>query len=81
MRERLSVERPDVVRDVFRRLHDSKIAAGLPEGGALDPYRFGLAACRPVLEVIVDFCWRQQLLPRRLAVDELFDATTAALTV
>jgi 4,5-dihydroxyphthalate decarboxylase len=81
VRESLSRERPDVVRDVFRRLHESKRAAGLADGGALDPYRFGLAACRPVLETIIDFCWRQQLLPRRLTVDELFDETTAALTV
>ena len=81
VRERLSRERPDVVRDVFRRLHESKRAAGLPDGGALDPYRFGVAACRPVLETIIDFCWRQQLLPRRLTVDELFDETTAALVV
>jgi 4,5-dihydroxyphthalate decarboxylase len=79
VRESLSGERPDVVRDVFRQLHRSKLAAGLADGGVLDPYRFGVEACRPVLEVIIDFCWRQQLLPRRLTVDELFDETTAAL--
>jgi len=81
VRESLSRERPDVVREVFHRIHDSKLAAGLPDGGTLDPYRFGVAACRPILEIIVDFCWRQQLLPRRLTVDELFDETTAALSV
>jgi 4,5-dihydroxyphthalate decarboxylase len=81
VREELSRARPDVVRDVFRQLHDSKLAAGLPDGGALDPYRFGLEACRPTLEIIIDFCWRQQLLPRRLTVDELFDATTSALKI
>src|SRR5215470_17599000 len=32
VRESLSGERPDVVRDVFRQLHESKRAAGLPEG-------------------------------------------------
>jgi 4,5-dihydroxyphthalate decarboxylase len=81
VRERLSRERPDVLREVFRGLHASKRAADLPDGGELDPYRFGVAACRPVLEVIIDFCWRQQLLPRRLTVDELFDETTAALAI
>jgi 4,5-dihydroxyphthalate decarboxylase len=80
VRESLSRERPDLVRDVFRQLHASKVAAGLPDGGPLDPYRFGVAACRPILEIIIDFCWRQQLLPRRLTVEELFDETTAALT-
>ena len=81
VRESLSRTRPDVVRDVFRQLHQSKVAAGLPDGGALDPYRFGLEACRPTLEVIVDFCWQQKLLPRRLSVDELFDETTGALAI
>jgi 4,5-dihydroxyphthalate decarboxylase len=81
VREGLSRTRPDVVRDVFRQLHQSKLAAGLPDGGALDPYRFGLEACRPTLEVIVDFCWQQKLLPRRLSVDELFDEMTGALAI
>ncbi len=81
VRESLSRERPDVVREVFGQLHASKVAAGLPDGGTLDPYRFGVAACRPILDVIIDFCWRQQLLPRRLTVDELFDDTTRGLAV
>src|SRR5215472_4377433 len=33
VRESLSRERPDVVREAFRRLHESKRAAGLSEGG------------------------------------------------
>src|SRR5438876_2976620 len=80
VREELSRSRPDVVQDVFRQLHDSKQGAGLPDAGALDPYRFGVEACRPVLEVIIDYCGRQRLLPRRLSVDELFDDTTRALS-
>jgi 4,5-dihydroxyphthalate decarboxylase len=79
-RESLSRERPEVVREVFRALHASKRAAGLPDGGPLDPYRYGVEACRPILEVINDFCWQQKLLPRKLTVDELFDETTVALT-
>jgi 4,5-dihydroxyphthalate decarboxylase len=81
VREALSRSRPDLVQDVFQRLHDSKREAGLPDGAALDPYRFGVEACRPVLEVIIDYCHRQQLIPRRLSVDELFDDTTRRLTV
>jgi 4,5-dihydroxyphthalate decarboxylase len=80
VRTELARSRPDVVKNVFRQLHQSKLAAGLPDGGALDPYRFGVEACRPTLEVIIDFCHRQQLIPRRLSVDELFDDTTRALT-
>jgi 4,5-dihydroxyphthalate decarboxylase len=79
VREELSRSRPDVVKEVFRAVRDSKKAAGLPDGGELDPYRFGVEKCRPDLEVIIDYCFRQQLIPRRIAVDELFDDNTRAL--
>jgi len=79
VRQELSRSRPDAVKDIFRQLHDSKRAAGLPDGGELDPYRFGVAACRPILEIIIDFCHRQKLIPHRISVDELFDDTTRVL--
>ena len=81
VRQELSRSRPDVIQDVFRQLHESKLAAGLPDGGALDPYRFGVEACRSILEIIIDFCHRQELIPRRMSVDELFDDTTRALKI
>ena len=40
VRTEISRSRPDVVRDVFRQFQESKRVAGLPDGGALDPYRF-----------------------------------------
>jgi 4,5-dihydroxyphthalate decarboxylase len=79
VREELVRSRPDVVKAVFRAFHDSKIAAGLPDGGELDPYRFGVEKCRPILEIIIDYCFRQQLIPRRVSVDELFDDATRGL--
>lgn len=79
VRSELSKSRPDVVRDVFRLFEESKRAAGLPDGGLLDPYRFGVEACRPILEVIIDFCRRQGLLARPISVDDLFDDTTRVL--
>jgi 4,5-dihydroxyphthalate decarboxylase len=81
VREELSRSQPDVIEDIFRQVHESKLAAGLPDGGALDPYRFGVDACRPILEIIIDYCHRQQLIPRRVSVDELFDDTTRALSI
>jgi 4,5-dihydroxyphthalate decarboxylase len=51
----------------------------LPDGGELDPYRFGVEACRPILEIIIDFCHQQKLISRRMSVDELFDDTTRML--
>jgi 4,5-dihydroxyphthalate decarboxylase len=80
VRSEMSRTRPDVVREVFRLFHDSKRAAGLPDSGELDPYRFGVEACRPDLEIIIDFCVRQKLIPRKMPVDELFDDTTRPLT-
>jgi 4,5-dihydroxyphthalate decarboxylase len=79
VREELSRSRPDVVKEIFRLLRESKRAAGLADGGPLDPYRFGVEACRPTLEIIIDFCHAQKLIPRRMSVDELFDDTTRAL--
>ncbi len=81
VRQELSRSRPDVVQDIFRQMHESKLAAGLPDGGALDPYRFGVEACRPILDIIIDYCHQQQLIPRRISVDELFDDTTRALKI
>ena len=81
VRQELSRSRPDVIKDIFRQLHESKRAAGLPDGGELDPYRFGVEACRPILEIIIDYCQRQELIPSRMSVDELFDDTTRALSI
>ncbi|HKC33475.1 MAG TPA: hypothetical protein VKC16_08440, partial [Xanthobacteraceae bacterium] len=78
VRTELSKSRPDVVKELFRLLVASKQAAK-PGAGALEPLRFGVEACRPILEVIIDYCARQGLIPRKLAVDELFDDTTRAL--
>ena len=80
VRDTISKTRPDVVKEVFRLLHESRTAAG---GAAmntpLDPLRFGLDANRRTLETIVDFTFRQGLIPRRFSVDELFDDTTRGL--
>jgi 4,5-dihydroxyphthalate decarboxylase len=81
VREELSRSRPDIVKEVFRTVYESKKAAGLPDSGKMDPYRFGVEACRPILEIMIDFCFQQKLIPRKVAVDELFDDTTRALHI
>ncbi len=71
---------PDVAKELFRLLLASKRALKSPtDGSALDPLRFGVEACRPTLEIIIDYCVRQKLLPRKVAVDALFDDNTRAL--
>jgi 4,5-dihydroxyphthalate decarboxylase len=41
---------------------------------------FGVAACRPALEKIIEYAAQQQLIPRRFEVDELFDDTTRKMS-
>jgi len=61
---------PHVVAEVYRLLAAAKRAAPAPAG--IDPAPFGIAANRPALELIVDYCLQQRMIPRRFAVDELF---------
>jgi 4,5-dihydroxyphthalate decarboxylase len=79
VKDSLSRADPEAVREVYRLLLASKRAAGLPMAGELDLNPFGVAANRRNLEVAIDCCHRQGLIPRRYAVDELFDETTCAL--
>jgi 4,5-dihydroxyphthalate decarboxylase len=51
---------------------DDRFRYGLLEQG-IDPVPFGLAAVRPALDKIAEFCALQGLTPRRYGVDELFD--------
>ncbi|MDE2284172.1 MAG: ABC transporter substrate-binding protein [Hyphomicrobiales bacterium] len=70
-----------VVREVFRMLLASKKAAGLPAPGAVDFVPFGYDAVRPALELMASYAAEMKLIPRRYAVEELFDDTTRALHV
>jgi 4,5-dihydroxyphthalate decarboxylase len=72
----LTRSRPQVVSEVYRLLRAAKQAAPAPHG--IDPAPFGIEANRPALELIIDYCVQQRMIPRRLTVDELF-ADTAAL--
>jgi 4,5-dihydroxyphthalate decarboxylase len=58
----------DMADEVYRLLVESKKAAGNP---AMLPH--GLEANRRNLEVAIDCAYEQALIPRRFAVDELFE--------
>ncbi|MGF6306386.1 4,5-dihydroxyphthalate decarboxylase [Bradyrhizobium sp. i1.8.4] len=75
--EQLATSRPDVVRSLYDLLKRSKAGAGPP--GVPDPVPFGVEANRKPLELMIDYCVEQALIPRRVTVDELFDDTTRAL--
>jgi 4,5-dihydroxyphthalate decarboxylase len=71
MRESIVKERPDVVREVYRVLKESRAAAALPTG-ADDPLRFGIGAIRQSLEQLSAYAAAQKLIPRAFSADELF---------
>jgi len=76
VKESITKERPDVVREVYRMLTESAAAAPSNSAGAL---RFGVEAVRKSLETIVQYSERQGLIPRRFSVDELFNDVTRSL--
>ena len=61
---------PQVVGAVYRLLAAAKQAAPVPAG--IDAAPYGIAANRPALALIVDYCVQQRMIPRRFSVDELF---------
>jgi len=79
VKDSLSKSNPQAVREIYRLLVESKQAAGLPKPGELDLNPFGFAANRRNLDVAIDCVYRQQLIPRRYSVEELFDETTRQL--
>jgi 4,5-dihydroxyphthalate decarboxylase len=80
VRDSISKSSPDVVQELYRMLLESRRAVRPPaDGSVLDPWRFGVEANRRSLEIIIDYSFRQKLIPRKYLVDELFDDCTRAL--
>jgi 4,5-dihydroxyphthalate decarboxylase len=71
IRREIAESRPDVVREVYRLLKDSRAAASLP-AGVDDPLRFGVTATRSSVERMIAYSFDQGLLSRRPDVDEVF---------
>jgi len=76
IRESITRDRPDVVREIYRLLKES---AALSAGKQSTVPRFGVEAVRKSLETIIGYSEQQGLIPRRFAVDELFNDVTRAL--
>jgi len=68
--EELAGANPAAVAELYRLLEAGKRAAG-PQG-AIDTTPFGREANRPCLELLISYAFQQGLIPRRLAVDELW---------
>ena len=46
---------------------------------ALDPFRFGVEANRAALERVIDYSLKQQMITKKVTVDDLFDNFTRKL--
>ena len=71
IRKEIAESRPDVVREVYRLLKESRAAAALPTDAG-DPLRFGVSATRKSLEQAIAYSHQQGLISRRPTADELF---------
>jgi 4,5-dihydroxyphthalate decarboxylase len=73
----IAKDRPDIVREIFRMIRDSR---ALTEGGVPDPFPpLGFEANRKGIQLAVDWAYEQKIIPRRLSLDELFDDVTGSL--
>ncbi len=79
MRDSIVQSRPDVAKEVYRVVKESRQATDSPKDGKLDPLRFGIENVRRALELAIEMSLVQKFIFRRLSVDELFDDTTRAL--
>jgi len=70
IRRSIAETRPDVVREVYRVLKESRALATLPTGEN-DPLRVGVGANRRSLELMVAYSYQQGLISRSPTVDEL----------
>lgn len=75
--ERLTRERPDLVRELYRLLVQSRSLA--PEKALQTFPPVGLEANRRGLEMAIAWSYEQKIIPRRFSVDELFDDVTRLL--
>ncbi len=66
----LARSNPEAVAELYRLLEAGKKAAG--GSGAIEMTPFGKAANRPCLELLISYAVQQRLIPRALAVDELW---------
>jgi 4,5-dihydroxyphthalate decarboxylase len=71
IRRSIAESQPDIVRELYRVLRESRAAATLLTG-LDDPLRFGIGATRRSLEQMIAYAFDQGLISRRPTADELF---------
>jgi 4,5-dihydroxyphthalate decarboxylase len=79
VRDKIAKERPEVVEEIFRVFKAARDLDTTAPKGKLDPYRFGVEANRAALERVIDYSLKQQMITKKVTVDELFDDFTRKL--
>ena len=78
IRSAIASSHPDVVKEIYRVLRESRrTVPPAADGNVFDPWRFGVGPTRRSLEIIIDYSFRQKLIPRIFSVDELFEDACA----
>ncbi len=75
----LAKAEPDIVREIYRMLLESKRRGGASISAGLDLHPFGVEACRPALQMIINYAVQQKLIHRAFEVEDLFDDASRAL--
>jgi 4,5-dihydroxyphthalate decarboxylase len=78
VRRELAEGRPALVAELLRLFRYAKVAARPPDGG-VDPLPAGRGALRPALDLASRYAHEQDLLPRPLGVDEVWDGLPDAV--
>ncbi|MGN6462335.1 MAG: hypothetical protein ACTHLY_14170, partial [Pseudolabrys sp.] len=69
----LARREPERVAALYKLLEAGNKAAGPAGKDGIDKTPFGIDANRPCLDMLINYAVQQQLIPRRLTVDELFE--------
>ena len=75
--ENIARDNPEVVREIYRMLDEARKAA--PAEATQDLPPMGYKANRKGIDLAIQWAFEQKIIPRRFAVDELFDDLTASL--
>ncbi len=74
-------ERPEIVRELYSLLQQSKSLGTPAQGTALDLTPFGIEANRKTLDLLVQYAHTQGLIPRPYTVEELFEDFIQAIQI
>ena len=75
IRQSIAESQPEIVREVYRLLKESRLLATDPDQAPLsflDPARIGIAANRASLELMIRYSCQQGLISRQPTVEEIF---------